>query len=314
MPVQVRHAGFVEAAHHREEAGFVGRNLEVGDSEQERLVALVGTTVDQIGGLRIGARDDDARHPHDVELEAGGVEALDLFVRGDENLAALMAALLRAGTLVLDVIPGHACLDETANQVAHVWISAVSGVGVGDDERAVVDGRGRGALVVGHPQAQVLLVAIGGEQRAYQTRCLVGYLTQGIAREVRPRVLGGGSLGRRRPATEVDPLDADPLHRHGLARRVRPEGGDALVLGEEFAQAVVERRGGQARHRVVGGYGAALLYDLARRVETDDPVEAWAVEVPLHGGDILLERGLGLCISFDDCHGSTLRRTFHRMG
>jgi len=30
-------------------------------------------------------------------LEAGGVEALDLFVSGDEDLAALVAALLRSG-------------------------------------------------------------------------------------------------------------------------------------------------------------------------------------------------------------------------
>ena len=155
-------------------------------------------------------------HPHDVELEAGGVEALDLFVRRDEDLAALVAALLRAGTLVLDVVAGHARLDETANQVAHVWISTVAGVGVGDDEWPVVDGRRRGALVVGHAQAQVLLVAVSGEQCAHQPRGLVGYLAQGIACEVRTGVLACGSLGRCRPAAEVDPLDTHPLHRHGL--------------------------------------------------------------------------------------------------
>ena len=125
-----------------------GGDLQVGGAEQERLVALVGAAVDQVGRLGVRARDDDAGHPHDVELEAGGVEALDLFVRGNENLAALMAALLRAGALVLDVVSGHAGLDEAANQVAHVRVSAVAGVGVGDDERAEVDGRGRGALLV----------------------------------------------------------------------------------------------------------------------------------------------------------------------
>ena len=313
MTVQVRHPRLVEAAHHRQEAGLVGGDPQVGDAEQERLVALVGAAVDQVGGLGVGARDDDAGHPHDVELEAGGVEALDLFVRRDEDLAALVAALLRARTLVLDVVAGHARLDETANQVAHVWISAVAGVGVGDDERPEVDGRRRRALLVGHAQAQVLLVAVGGEQCAHQPRGLVGYLAQRIACEVGTRVLARGALGRGRPAAEVDPLDAHPLHRHGLTGRVRPEGGDALVLGEEFAQAVVEGRRRLARDRVVGGDRAALLDDLARRIEADDPLEAWAVEVSLHCGDILLERGLGLCISFDDGHASTLRRTFHRL-
>ena len=76
------------------------------------------------------------------------------------------------------------------------------------------------------------------------------------------------------------------------------------MLGEELAQAVVEGRRRLARDGVVGGDGAALLDDLARRVEAHDSVEARTVEVPLRGGDVLLERGEGLCISFDDGHGS----------
>ena len=115
--------------------------FEVGGAEEERLVALVGAAVEQVGRLGVGARHDDARHPHDVELEAGGVEALDLLVGRHQHLAALMAALLGARALVLDVVAGHAGLDEAANQVAHVRIAAVAGVGVGDDERPVVVGR-----------------------------------------------------------------------------------------------------------------------------------------------------------------------------
>ncbi len=164
-------------------------------------------------------------------------------------------------------------------------ITAVAGVGVGDDERPVVVRRGRGALLVGHPQPQVLLVAVGGEQRAHQAGGLVGHLAQRIAGQVGPRILADGALGRRRPAAEVDALDAHPLHRHGLARRVGAEGRDALLLGEQLAQARVERRRGLARHGVVGRDGAALLDDLAGRVQADDPVEARTVEVPLRGGD-----------------------------
>ncbi len=67
-----------------------------------------------------------------------------------------------------------------------------------------------------------------------------------------------------------------------------------LLLGEQLAQARVEGRRRLARHGVVGGDRAALLDDLAGRVEADDPVEARAVEVSLGGGDVLLERCLGL--------------------
>ena len=70
MPVQLLDARLVEAPYQRQEARFVGRNLEVGGAEEERLVAFVGAAVDQVGGLGIGACDDDAGHAHDVELEA----------------------------------------------------------------------------------------------------------------------------------------------------------------------------------------------------------------------------------------------------
>jgi hypothetical protein len=63
-----------------------------------------------------------------------------------------VAALLGARALVLDVVAGHAGLDEAADQVAHVRVAAVAGVGVGDDERPVVVGRRRGALRLAHAQ------------------------------------------------------------------------------------------------------------------------------------------------------------------
>ena len=78
-------------------------------------------------------------HPHDVELEARGVQALDLFVLRHQHLAALVAAFLHARFLVLDVVSRHADLDESANQVAHMSVASMSGIGVGDDERPIVD-------------------------------------------------------------------------------------------------------------------------------------------------------------------------------
>ena len=217
VAVEFLDAQLVETPHQRQEAGLVGRNVEVRDAEEERLVALVAAAVDEVGRLGVGARDDDAGHPHHVQLEPGGVEALDLFVRRHQNLAALMTALLGAGALVFDVVPGHADFDEAANQVAHVRVTAMPGVGVGDDERPEVDGGGGGALLFGHVQALVMLVAVGGEQRAHKHRGVVGHLAQRVAGEVGAGVLGGGALRRGRPTAEVDALDAHPLHADGLA-------------------------------------------------------------------------------------------------
>ena len=185
-------------------------------------------------------------------------------------------------------------------------VTAVAGVGIGDDERAEVIRRCRGALPLTHVQTQVLLIAVGGEQGAHQHRGVVGHLAQGIAGEVGPGIFGGGALGRGCPTAEVDPLDAHPLHAHGLPGRVGAECGDALFRGEQFAQPVVECRRRVARHGVVGGDGAALLYHLAGRVEASNSGEARAVEVSLRGGDVVFERCPDLGVRVDDGHGLTL--------
>ena len=200
VAVDLGHAEVVEALHQRQVGGLVRGHFDVGGAEDERLVALVAVAVEQGGGLGVGAGDEDAAHPHDVELEARRVEALDLLVLAHQHLAPLVAALLGARALVLDVVAGHPGLDEAADQVADVRVAAVAGVGVGDDERPVVVGRGGGALRRGHPRAQEPLVAVGGEQGAHQDRRLVGDLAERVARQVRPGILGRPSPWPRSPS------------------------------------------------------------------------------------------------------------------
>ena len=149
------------------------------------MVSLIAAAVEEVRGFGVGAGHDDAGDAHDVELEARGREPFDLLVNADEHLAALVAALLRARALILNVVAGHADLDKPPDQVAHVRVATVSGVGVGDDERPVVDRVGRGLELLGrHARAQVGLVLVGGQQRANDRRGLVGNLGERVAREV----------------------------------------------------------------------------------------------------------------------------------
>ena len=310
VTIQFVEAGVVEAPHHRQETRLVRRDLQVGGAEQERLITLVGAAVEQVGCFSVGAGDDDAGHPHDVELEPGGVESFDLLVRRHQNFAALVSTLLGAGALVLDVVSGHAGLDEPLDQVAHVRVSAVPGVRVGDDERPVVHRGGDFTLLGGHAQAQVLLVAVGGQQRTDQTGGFVGHLAEWIAGQVGSGIFVDGALGRGGPPAEVDALDAHSLHGHGLAGRIRAEGGDALALSEQLTQPRVEGLGGLPRDDVVGGNGAALLRDLAGGIQPGDAIEAWSVEILLGGGYVALEAVvralfelcLRPCIHFDGRH------------
>src|SRR5664279_2408669 len=103
-----------------EEYGLVSRYLQVGDAQDERLVALVRTSVQQAGRFGVGARHDDSGHPHDVELQSRGIEALDLIVLRHQHFAALVTALLYARLLVLDVVTGHPDFHESADQVPNV--------------------------------------------------------------------------------------------------------------------------------------------------------------------------------------------------
>ena len=126
------------------------------------MVALVAPTLDEGRGLRVGSGHNDAWDPHDIELQAGSVEALDLLVPGHKHLTALVAALLRSRLLVFDVVARHPDLDHAADQIAYMRVPTVTGVSVGDDERAIIDDRCRRALFFGHARARKVLVLVGG--------------------------------------------------------------------------------------------------------------------------------------------------------
>src|SRR5262249_46493583 len=84
--------------------------------------------------------------------------------------------------------------------------------------------------------------------------------------------------GRSGPAAKIDPLDTQSLHHDRLSGRVGAERGDALPLREQLAQAFVKGFCGHACHGVIVVDRAALLDDLAGRVEASDAGETQAVE------------------------------------
>jgi hypothetical protein len=180
------------------------------------MIALVPASLQERGRFGVGPGHDDTGHLHDVELEARGAQPLDLLVHADEHLPPLVPALFGAGLLVLDVVARHPGLHETTDQIPHVRVATVSGVGVGDDEWPVVDLGGGGTLRLAQARASKALVPVRREQSAHDRRGLVGHLGERIAGQVGSRVLSDGSPGRHGPATQVDALDAHPLQRHRL--------------------------------------------------------------------------------------------------
>ena len=194
MTARVVDAQLAELPQEGEVADLVGRQFSVGGAQDERLIALVPAPLQERGRFGVGSGHDEPGHLHDVELEAGGVQPLDLLVHADEHLPSLVPALLGARLLVLDVVARDPDLDETADQIPDVRVAAVSGVGVGDDERPVIDLRGGSPLRLAQARAGEALVPVRREQGAHDRRGLVGHLGERIAGQVGSRVLRHRSL------------------------------------------------------------------------------------------------------------------------
>ena len=289
MTVDVPDAQGVNPPHHRERRGAVRRHGDVGGPEHEGLIPLVATTVEEVRRLGVRPGDDDARHPHDVELEARGVQPHDLLLLGNEDLPSLVAALLDARLLVFDVVSSDPDFHEPADEVANVGIAAVARVGVRDDEGPVVDFRRRRALLVSHARSRELLVLVGCQQGTDDGGGLIGHLVQRVAREIGARILGDAAFGRCRPSAEVDSFDTHPLDVDCLTRRVGTKRGDRLAGGKKLAQTVVERLGARPGDGVIGCNPATLLGDLAGRVEADQPLESGPGEVLIDVVDLLVQ-------------------------
>src|SRR6516165_5346474 len=124
-------------------------------------------------------------------------------------------------------------------------------VGVSDDERPVVDNRRGGTLLGVHARAHVVLVLIGGYERANDARSLFRNLAQWIARKVGAGILGNAALGRRCPTAQVDAFNTEALDGNCLSGRVGTEGRDRFAISEQLTKARIEPIGRFARYWIV---------------------------------------------------------------
>ena len=107
------------------------------------------------------------------------------------------------------------------------------------------------ALLLGHARARVELVLSAVSSARTMGAASSGTRRERVAREVGPGILVGASPWRSSPSRRGRcPRCRSRFIATAWPGRVRPEGGDALLLGEELAQARVEgRRRRRARRR-----------------------------------------------------------------
>ena len=222
------------------------------------MVALVSVARQQRGGVGIGARDDEGRHAQHVRGQPRGEQRPDELARGDEHLAAEMAALLLRRELVLEVDGRRARFDHPLHQLERVQRPAEAGLRVGDDRKQVVDA----AVALGP------LDPVGAQERIVQPAHHRGDAVRRIEALIRIDVGGKVPVRRDLPAGEIDRLQAGLGHLHRLAAGERAERRDVLLLGQQPPELL----GAVAGERMLDGKGSAQPNHVLGRVVPRDPV------------------------------------------
>src|SRR5207247_8935183 len=86
----------------------------------ERTVGRIGVARDQAGTVRVGPGDDQGPDAHHVGREPSRDELLDELRGRDDDLAPEVAALLRGGELILEVVAGGSGLDHGLHEFKRV--------------------------------------------------------------------------------------------------------------------------------------------------------------------------------------------------
>lgn len=203
-----------------------GLNGSVGDTEDELVIADVNGRRDELAGLGVGAGNHEVLGAHDVPLEAGGIEAVDVLASRDEDLAGKMAALLATMELVFKVHGSSAILGKQLGQLEDGRQTAVAGITIGNDGTEVVGVRRLGALFGRHLAARIPLLAVVHRLGLGHTLHLVGDRVVRVVTKVGGDFVGRCEERRAGPAREVEDFLVGSL----LGHLDRVNGADLMRL------------------------------------------------------------------------------------
>lgn len=267
-----------------------GLEIGVGDSQDEGVVAGIDVGGDQGGGLRVGTGNDQVLDTHDIELDAGGDQAVNVLRDGDQDLAGHVTALLGTGHLILQMDTGSTTLDKHLGELHVGSDTTVAGISISNDGAQKVDVGHLGTLLLGGGQAGLALLAIVEELGKEQVLDLVGDSVHGVISQIGAGLVGRRGGGGALPARDVDGLDVLG-HLSDLDGIQSTEGvGGGLVLAvvlEELPELL-----GLDVGSVLSLDVAALGDNGLGRVRTSDEGEALGGPPGLDLSDLLLEAGL----------------------
>eukprot|EP00123_Amoebidium_parasiticum_P010021 comp19842_c0_seq1/m.23907 comp19842_c0_seq1/g.23907 ORF comp19842_c0_seq1/g.23907 comp19842_c0_seq1/m.23907 type:complete len:574 (+) comp19842_c0_seq1:210-1931(+) len=265
----------------------------LGGPNDERVVTGVDVGRQEGGSLGVRAADNNALDAHYVELEAGSHQAVDVLLDGHQHLAAHVAALLGAGSLILQMDTSSAVLDEHLGQLHDGSQTTVAGVGIGNNGAQVILEGSAQALLHGHLGPGSALAAIMEHLSLEQVVDLLGHGVHGVVGKIGAGLVGGRGSGRALPTGHVDRVEVlgHLHHLDGVQSTERPRRGAVLLV---VLQDLPHLLG-----LLVGSIGllhaAAERHNMLSTVGALDASKALGLEPFLHLADLGLEsRHLGV--------------------
>ncbi len=173
-------------------------------------------------------------------------------MRGHQDFAAQVAALLGRRQLILEVDASGARLDHGLHQLEGVQGAAEASFRVGDERSKPVDA----VLALG------VMDLVGPHQGIVQPATQVGYGVGRVEALVRIHLPGIVSVGRDLPAAHVDRLQTSRDHLHCLVAAHGSQGVDIAVGIQHFPQAFCAQVG----EGVFDSKRAAQAYNVFRSI------------------------------------------------
>ncbi len=255
----------------------------------ERTIVFIDVAGDQVGGVGIGASQQQRRRTHRVGGQAGRHQLGHGLAGGHQHLAAHVAALLHGSELVFEVDARRARLDHGLHQFIGVEHAAETGFGVRHDGREEVDVAFVTGVLAFHP-----LDLVATRQRIVDAANHLRHGVGGIERLVGIHFAGQVGVAGDLPARQIDGLQAGLDLLHGLVAGQSAQRIDERLAVQEFPEA----RGAAAGKRV---------FDADRAAQADDvfgTVVALDALPPAVLGPIFLQvADFGFAIAHGDAPG-----------
>lgn len=137
-----------------------GLEVGVGGTHDVVMVAGVDGGGDEGGSFGVSTGDGEEVGAHDISLGTDGNQAVDVLADRDKHLSGHVAALLRSGSLILNVNTSSTLLDEKLGELHNGSQATVTGIGISNDGAEEVGVGDRCALLPGCGETLLALLPV----------------------------------------------------------------------------------------------------------------------------------------------------------